>query len=102
MDSGRSHLRILQDQQGNETEADGDEAYEAQLTVGEPRADRQAGLITVPVQGDTSVLVDAVRLLDTAQVSITDLSLHRPSLDDVFLAITGRGAEEAAEEVGAA
>ena len=72
------------------------------LTVGEPRADRQAGRITVPVQGDTSVLVDAVRLLDTAQVSITDLSLHRPSLDDVFLALTGRGAEEAAEEVGAA
>ena len=68
------------------------------LTVGEPRADRQAGRINVPVQGDTLVLVDAVRLLDAAGVPVTDLSLHRPSLDDVFLALTGRGAEEAAEE----
>jgi ABC-2 type transport system ATP-binding protein len=68
------------------------------VAVGEPRVDRQAGSVAVPVQGDASVLVEAVRLLDKARVRITDLSLHRPSLDDVFLALTGRGAEEAAEE----
>jgi ABC-2 type transport system ATP-binding protein len=72
------------------------------LTAGEPRTDRHAGRITVPVHGDTSVVVEAVRLLDTAQVRITDLSLHRPSLDDVFLALTGRGADGAVEEDGAA
>jgi ABC-2 type transport system ATP-binding protein len=72
------------------------------LAVGEPRVDRQAGSVAVPVLGDASVLVEAVRLLDTARVRIIDLSLHRPSLDDVFLALTGRGAEEAAEEDGAA
>jgi len=68
------------------------------LTVGEPRADRETRRVAVPVQGDASALVEAVRLLDKARVRITDLSLHRPSLDDVFLALTGRGAEEAARE----
>jgi ABC-2 type transport system ATP-binding protein len=59
----------------------------------EPTADRRTGHITVPVQDGASVLVDAVRALDKARVRIGDLSLHRPSLDDVFFALTGRPAE---------
>jgi len=45
-------------------------------------------------------LVEAVRHLDRARVKIDDLILHRPSLDDVFFALTGRKAEEAAEGSG--
>jgi len=68
------------------------------LTVGEPRADRATRRDAVPAQVHASAPGEAVRLLDKARVRITDLSLHRPSLDDVFLALTGRGAEEAARE----
>ena len=44
-----------------------------------------------------SALVEAVRHLDRARVKIDDLSVHRPSLDDVFFALTGRTAEQDGE-----
>jgi ABC-2 type transport system ATP-binding protein len=40
------------------------------------------------------VLIDALRLLDEAAVSVLDVSLRRPTLDDVFLTLTGHAAEE--------
>jgi hypothetical protein len=40
------------------------------------------------------VLIETVRRLDAAAVPIADLSLRRPTLDDVFLALTGRTAED--------
>ena len=48
-------------------------------------------------------LVAVVRALDAADVQVADLQLHQPSLDDVFLAKTGRKleAEETPEEVAA-
>ena len=64
-----------------------------EVGCGEPTADRRTGHVTVPVQDGASVLVEAVRALDKARVRIEDLSLHRPSLDDVFFALTGRAAE---------
>ena len=69
-----------------------------ELKSGEPHADRRTGRVTVPVQDGASVLVDAVRLLDKARVPIENLSLHRPSLDDVFFALTGKPAEADGEE----
>ena len=41
----------------------------------------------------SQALVEAVRRLDVAHVETEDLALHRPSLDDVFLAVTGHAAE---------
>jgi ABC-2 type transport system ATP-binding protein len=55
--------------------------------------------VRVPVRGGATVLAEAVRHLDAAGVTIADLALHRPTLDDVFLALTGRAAAEA--DVGA-
>jgi ABC-2 type transport system ATP-binding protein len=48
-------------------------------------------------------LVAVVRALDAADLRVADLQLHQPSLDDVFLAKTGRKLEEsdAPEEVAA-
>ena len=46
----------------------------------------------------SDALIEAVRALDAAGVEIRDLALRRPSLDDVFLALTGHAAEE--EEPG--
>ena len=64
----------------------------------EPSVERRTGHISVPVQNGASVLVDAVRRLDRAKVKIDDLSLRRPSLDDVFFALTGKPAEADGEE----
>jgi ABC-2 type transport system ATP-binding protein len=48
-------------------------------------------------------LVAVVRALDAAEVRVADLQLHQPSLDDVFLAKTGRklDLDETPEEVAA-
>jgi ABC-2 type transport system ATP-binding protein len=43
-------------------------------------------------------LVAVVRALDAAELRVADLQLHQPSLDDVFLAKTGRTLEAAEEE----
>ena len=62
---------------------------------GEPHVDAETGVVSVGVGGRGSeALVDAVRSLDAAGVATHGLALRRPSLDDVFLAITGHAAEE--------
>ena len=57
--------------------------------------DPELGTVLVPVQSGASALVDAVRALDAEGVEVKDLGLRRPSLDDVFLSLTGHLAEEA-------
>ena len=49
--------------------------------------------MSVPVAAGGSVVADAVRLLDAAGIGIADLSVRRPTLDDVFLTLTGLAAE---------
>ncbi len=68
----------------------------AKLNVGEPQADEESGRILVTINNGTQVLASAVRALDEADIGIADLSLRRPSLDEVFLALTG---EETVEEI---
>ena len=52
-------------------------------------------MINIGVGGRGSdALIDAVRGLDSAGVQTQGLALRRPSLDDVFLALTGHAAEE--------
>ena len=48
--------------------------------------------ITAPVTGGAAALVAALRALDTDGVAVSDVGLRRPTLDDVFLAMTGRAA----------
>ncbi len=50
--------------------------------------------ITVPVSDGSQALVDAIGRLSTHNVQIHDVGLRRPSLDDVFLTLTGHEAEE--------
>jgi ABC-2 type transport system ATP-binding protein len=49
--------------------------------------------VTVGVRRRAGVIVDAVRRLDEAGVGVDDITLRRPTLDDVFLALTGHAAE---------
>jgi len=56
------------------------------------------GGIQVPVHSRRGAIADAVRRLDEAGVGIEDVAIHRPTLDDVFLTLTGRAAEAAEDE----
>jgi len=75
-------------------------AVEAALTAltsfaaGEPVVDRATRHVVVPVSKGAGILPEVVRELDAAGVALEDLALRRPTLDDVFLALTGHAAEE--------
>ncbi|GAA3152369.1 ATP-binding cassette domain-containing protein [Streptomyces rectiviolaceus] len=67
----------------------------AELTGAAPQHDADNGLLTVPV--DDPMLISAlVRRLDGAGITADELGLRLPSLDEVFLALTGKTAEKAA------
>ena len=72
------------------------------IADGEVQADPQTATITVPVRGGSRSLMDAVRLLDASHVDVADIALRRPTLDDVFLSLTGHAVEESEEEEVAA
>lgn len=61
--------------------------------------DEIAGSFKIPVGTEGAALLsEVVRRLDEAGVKLADLALHRPTLDDVFLKLTGHGAEEDADD----
>jgi ABC-2 type transport system ATP-binding protein len=70
-------------------------------SASEVQIDSDLGKVTVRVNHGSAVLADTVRLLDAAGIAIGDLSLRKPTLDDVFLTLTGRPAEESAIPDGA-
>jgi ABC-2 type transport system ATP-binding protein len=54
-----------------------------------PRTDAGTGRVTIPVDGGRAVIADAVRALDALAVEVDDIGLRRPTLDEVFLTLTG-------------
>jgi ABC-2 type transport system ATP-binding protein len=56
--------------------------------------------LTVPVTGGAKLLAEVIRELDTRGIEIDDIGLRRPTLDDVFLSLTGHVAEVKDEENG--
>ena len=67
----------------------------ARVGEGEPHVDQTTGVVSIGVGGGGSeALIEAVRSLDSAGVEIHGLTLRRPSLDDVFLVLTGHAAED--------
>jgi ABC-2 type transport system ATP-binding protein len=64
------------------------------ISASEPIVDEDGHMVTVQVTGGTRSLADVVRELDTAGIEAQDLALRRPTLDEVFLSLTGRTAEE--------
>jgi ABC-2 type transport system ATP-binding protein len=53
--------------------------------------------VRLPVRGRAGAIVEAVRRLDVADVAVDDVAVRRPTLDDVFLALTGHGAAPQAD-----
>jgi ABC-2 type transport system ATP-binding protein len=65
----------------------------APLAVGDVHIDANTRRVTVPVTGGSAVLIDGLGRLSERSVKVLDVGLRRPTLDDVFLALTGHEAE---------
>ncbi len=78
--------------------ADPEAAIAALAEMASERPSFEDGIVRVPVHGRSGAIAEAVRRLDAAGVGIDDLLLHRPTLDDVFISLTGHAAEEPADD----
>ena len=66
----------------------------AEVGSGEPTIDEHTRKVDVLVDGGTKALIEALRRLDALDVAVLDIGLHRPTLDDVFLSLTGHATDE--------
>ncbi|MGE5286518.1 MAG: ATP-binding cassette domain-containing protein [Micromonosporaceae bacterium] len=69
----------------------------APLGTGEPTVDEAAGRIVLPVAGGAEILPEATARLAAASLHVTALALRRPTLEEVFLALTGQPAQGTAQ-----
>ncbi|WP_151479405.1 ATP-binding cassette domain-containing protein [Streptomyces albicerus] len=67
---------------------------------GETTVEQHTRKLTVPVTGGAKLLAEVIRELDTRGIEIDDIGLRRPTLDDVFLSLTGHHAEAEDEANG--
>jgi ABC-2 type transport system ATP-binding protein len=58
----------------------------------------EAQAVAVRLRGGEANLAEVVRALDAEGIAVDNLQLHQPTLDDVFLAKTGRSLEGAGED----
>jgi ABC-2 type transport system ATP-binding protein len=65
----------------------------AEIAVGEVVVEAQTRTLTAPVSGGANSLMTALQRLDTNEIAVFDVGLRRPTLDDVFLTLTGHAAE---------
>jgi ABC-2 type transport system ATP-binding protein len=72
------------------------------LGVGTAILNHHRRSLLIPVSGGAAVLTDALRTLDGAQIVLDDVGLRRPTLDDVFLVLTGQGTEQTGGRSGGA
>ncbi|MBB4663843.1 ATP-binding cassette domain-containing protein [Conexibacter arvalis] len=68
-------------------------AIEALAPLADERPVVEAGVVKLTVRERRGVIVDAVDRLKAVDVGVDDLGLRRPTLDDVFLTLTGHAAE---------
>jgi len=68
----------------------------AELGQGAPRVDADERRVSVPTKGATQVLIAAGQRLQEQGIALDDLGIRHPSLDDVFLSLTGRNGSPAA------
>jgi ABC-2 type transport system ATP-binding protein len=67
---------------------------------GEIQHDPGTNTLVAPIAGGAEILTQVLRALDAEGVTVEDIGVRRPTLDDVFLTITGRHAEEEATKDG--
>ncbi len=71
----------------------------APIGSGEPRVDANTSRVTVPVTDGQTTITAAVQALSGLDVEIDDIALRRPTLDEVFLTLTGGPAQPAAVDL---
>ena len=81
-----------------ETGADPLVAVRALAPMSDEPPAAEGTMVKLSVREHRGAIVEAVRRLSDAGVGVDDLALRRPTLDDVFLALTGHAAEEPPEE----
>jgi ABC-2 type transport system ATP-binding protein len=74
--------------------ADVERAVSALAEISDEPPVAEDGWVRAPVRSRQGAIAEAVRRLDGAGVGIQDIALRRPTLDDVFIKLTGRSAEE--------
>jgi ABC-2 type transport system ATP-binding protein len=86
---GGDRLEIHLDDGGH-----GEAAIAALAAIADGRPSLENGSLRVPLRRRRGAIAEAVRRLDEAGIGIDDIALRRPTLDDVFLTLTGHTAEE--------
>ncbi|HEY5188914.1 MAG TPA: ATP-binding cassette domain-containing protein [Solirubrobacteraceae bacterium] len=84
-----------------EDAARGEDAAAALAPMTEEAPTVDGTIVSAAVHGRGGVIVEAVKRLSEAGVGVDDISLRRPTLDDVFLTLTGHAAVEAGAEEAA-
>ncbi|GAA1905562.1 daunorubicin resistance protein DrrA family ABC transporter ATP-binding protein [Streptomyces sodiiphilus] len=70
------------------------------LGDGEPKLAEHTRRLSVPVSGGAKLLAEVLRELDTRGIEIDDIGLRRPTLDDVFLSLTGHSVDSGDDTTG--
>jgi ABC-2 type transport system ATP-binding protein len=73
-------------------------AIEALAPLADERPKCEHGILVMPLDKSRGDIAEAVRRLDAASVGIADIAVRRPTLDDVFISLTGHAAEEPTDE----
>jgi ABC-2 type transport system ATP-binding protein len=81
-----------------EKPAEADAAIAALAAMCEETPVAENGLVKMQLSGRTGAIAEAVRRLDQARVGIQDIGTRRPTLDDVFIVLTGHAAEPESED----
>lgn len=66
----------------------------ASIAKTQPRSDSGGRLVSVPAGEGTGLLLEAGHRLQEAGIALDDLGIRRPSLDEVFLSLTGAPVQE--------
>jgi ABC-2 type transport system ATP-binding protein len=71
------------------------QAIFAGFAIGDVQVDEYSRLLVAAVDGGAEVLKQILQRLSDANIGVVDVGLRRPTLDDVFISLTGHVAEEA-------
>jgi ABC-2 type transport system ATP-binding protein len=80
-----------------EDPSDAERALAVLAAMSDEPPSAQDGVVSAPVRTRRGVIAEAVGLLSDQSIGVDDINLRRPTLDDVFLSLTGHAAEEPAE-----
>ena len=75
-------------------------AIEALAPLADERPKCDHGILVMPLDKSRGDIAEAVRRLDAAKVAIADIAVRRPTLDDVFISLTGHAAQEPEDQEG--